>query len=164
MDIKRLDESHATEYRFLRLNSLKNHPEAFGSSFEEEMLNSISFYKQRLMSDDSLTLGAFIDDRLVGMITLRYGNHKKTKHSGHIHAMYVDGDYQQQGIGFALVQGVIDEAKIRGVINLFLTVTSTNQKAIRLYEKCGFFIYGIEKRELYVNETYYDSLLMAQYL
>lgn len=164
MKIERLNEKHATEYRKLRLLALKTHPEAYGSSFEEEDEQPLSFTENRLLSKENLTFGAFFDHHLIGVITLITSNRIKTKHNGHIVAMYVLDSFQNQGVGKALMEKVILESKMLGICNLFLTVTSINKKAIKLYESLGFVKYGSEKRELFIQGDYYDSDLMALYL
>ena len=55
---------------------------------------------------------------------------------------------------------VIAYAKKR-VRQLHLTVVTTNEGALKLYEKNGFRVYGTEPRSLKVNEHYYDEHLMV---
>jgi len=164
MIIERLNETHAILYRTLRLQSLKENPEAFGSSFEEESKMELEFFKKRLSDPDNVTFGVFNNHNLIGILTLRTSQRIKTKHNGHLVAMYVDKDHRRKGIGKLLIKKVISYAKNHGIMNLFLTVTSSNKEAIKLYEHMGFEIYGIEKREIYHNHQYLDSYLMAYYL
>jgi ribosomal protein S18 acetylase RimI-like enzyme len=164
LKIIRLNESHSNLYKALRLNGLIHAKEAFGSSFEEEAPLPLSFFENRLKDEQNITLGAFHEDDLVGILTMRRSEHDKTKHNGHLAAMYVDQKYQHQGIGKKLLLQMIEEAKSIGIINIFLTVTSNNEHAIHLYASVGFQIYGIEKRELLIDGAYYDSTLMALYI
>jgi len=164
MHIERLNEKHASLYRTLRLKALKDHPEVYGSSFEEEYAHPLEFTEHRLSNQENYTFGAFVNDQLVGMITLMTSNRNKTKHNGHIVAMYVDSNNRNQGIAKALIEKVIEQSKSLNIINLYLTVTSINHQAIKLYQSFGFIKYGIEKRELKINHVYYDSDLMALYL
>lgn len=164
MRIIRLNESHSHLYKTLRLQGLMYAKEAFGSSYNEEVDLPLSFFEKRIKDELNITLGAFLDNDLVGILTMRRSNHDKTKHNGHLAAMYVDQTHQNKGIGKKLLLKMIEEAQSIGIINIFLTVTSNNQKAIHLYESAGFQIYGVEKRELYIDENYLDSTLMALYL
>lgn len=164
MHIEILKNTHVNPYRTLRLQGLKENPEAFGSSFEEESLIDLDTYKKRLEDKDSVTFGVFINDVLVGILTLRTSQRLKTKHNGHLVGMYVDKNYRRQGIGKLLINEVLRYAKSHQIINLFLTVTSSNQDAIKLYEHMGFVQYGVEKREIFYNKQYLDSYLMAYYL
>lgn len=164
MTIIRLNELHGDLYRKLRLKGLTHAQDAFGSSYEEESAQSLDFFEKRLMDKQNITLGAFLNEKLVGILTMRQSDHVKTKHNGHLAAMYVDDLYQHQGIGKKLLLHMIEEAKKSQIINLFLTVTSSNRVAIHLYKSVGFEIYGIEKRELFLDGNYLDSILMALYL
>src|SRR6516225_9653848 len=49
--VRRLETSDVAAYRELRLESLKGHLEAFGSSWEYEMEKPISWWSQRLETD-----------------------------------------------------------------------------------------------------------------
>jgi ribosomal protein S18 acetylase RimI-like enzyme len=164
INIMRLNDTNAVKYRMLRLNGLIHAKEAFGSSFEEEAPLPLAFFEKRLKDEQNITLGAFLEDDLVGILTMRRSEHDKTKHNGHLAAMYVDQKYQHQGIEKKLLLQMIEEAKSIGIINIFLTVTFNNDHAIHLYKSVGFQTYGIEKRELLIDGTYYDSTLMALYI
>lgn len=164
MHIEILNKTHVNLYRTLRLEGLKENPEAFGSSFEEESLIDLNTYQNRLEDKDSVTFGVFTNDLLVGILTLRTSQRLKTRHNGHLVGMYVDKDYRRQGIGKLLINAVLSYASTHQIINLFLTVTSSNQDAIKLYEHMGFVHYGVEKREIFYNNQYLDSYLMAYYL
>ena len=158
-----LHKEHAKVYRELRLKGLMEAKETFGSSYEEESLLSLSHYENQLDDLNNTVLGAWSNEKLVDILLMRRSNHMKTKHNGHLHAMYVDRDYQKQGIGKSLLENMMSIAKDIGIINIFLTVTKTNHEAIKLYESVGFHIYGTEKREILIDGKYLDSLLMAFY-
>ncbi len=164
MIIRRLYSSDAKGYQELRLKALKNHPEAYGSSYEEESEFSIEVFEQRLSNPDHLTWGAYVDERLAGVVTLITSTRKKTMHNGTIVAMYVDDLYRRHGIGSYLLKHAIIEAKSKSILNLYLTVTTTNLVAKKLYSSFGFVTYGIEKNGLKIDQQYFDSELMVLYL
>ena len=66
-------------------------------------------------------------------------------------------EYRGQGYGYKLFAALIKELEGRGVKVIFLEVESTNSGALALYDKCGFVRYG-------VREGYYgagrDAVLM----
>jgi ribosomal protein S18 acetylase RimI-like enzyme len=164
MIIRRLNASDAKAYQELRLKALKNHPEAYGSSFEEESEFSIEVFEQRLSNPDNITWGAYVDEHLAGVVTLLTSSRKKTMHNGSIVAMYVDDLYRRHGIGSYLLKHAIIEAKTKSIVNLYLTVTTTNLVAKKLYSSFGFVTYGIEKNGLKIDQQYFDSELMVLYL
>jgi ribosomal protein S18 acetylase RimI-like enzyme len=74
--------------------------------------------------------------------------------------MYIKNGYRGQGIGNALLNAVITHAKNR-VIQLHLTVVTTNQTALKLYQKNGFRVYGTEPRALKIGDQFYDEHMMV---
>jgi ribosomal protein S18 acetylase RimI-like enzyme len=69
--------------------------------------------------------------------------------------------YRRQGIGDALLKAVIAYAK-DGVMQLHLTVVTTNQMALKLYQKNGFRIYGTEPRSLKIGDIFYDEHMILE--
>ena len=74
--------------------------------------------------------------------------------------MYVRPTHRRSGAGRQLVQAIIDHAR-QTVERLQLSVVSTNQPALRLYQSLGFQQYGLEKNALKHNGTYSDEILMC---
>jgi ribosomal-protein-alanine N-acetyltransferase len=76
----------------------------------------------------------------------------------HITLLAVDPDYQQQGLGQALLYSLLKAAHERGLERATLEVRASNQAAIALYEKFGFQTAGRRKR--YYPETGEDALVL----
>src|SRR3712207_3745565 len=91
MDIHLLTEQDAQEFHALRLRSLREHPEAYGASFEEEQHLSVEQVARQLGEGlpDSFTLGARVDGTLVGIISLFRFPRQKTRHKAILGGMYV---------------------------------------------------------------------------
>lgn len=164
MKIKKILVKDCELYHALRLKALKECPEAFSSSYEEEVDMSIDSIQKRLRHKDYVTLGAYDNDQLVGMVTLLHEPRKKTKQNGRIVSMFVDANYRKQGVGHKLLDKIIAKARDKKIENLFLTVTKENYLAINLYQHYGFVTYGVEKRAIKIDDTYYDNNLMGLYL
>lgn len=165
MNIRLLNPADAETYQLLRLEALKGHPEAFASSYEEEKEFSVDKYRSRLQpSEESFSFGAFINDRLVGVVTLMRENKKKLCHRANIFAMYVAPDIRGIGAGKTLMGAAINQATELGVEQIYLTVESSNVPAIKLYESVGFMVYGKDKHSLKIGERYYDEDHMVLYL
>ncbi|ADC51716.1 acetyltransferase [Alkalihalophilus pseudofirmus OF4] len=162
MDIRLLDAANAYDYKCLRLRALKHHPEAFSSSYEEEKKWSLKKTEKRLTLDHFITFGAYVDEQLVGMVTLLKEEKQKIMHRGTIVAMYVAPEQRKSGIGKALVKQAILTAKNECEMErIYLTVTSTNLPAKRLYESLGFTPYGVDQHALKIDDCYYDEDLMV---
>ncbi len=74
--------------------------------------------------------------------------------------MYVSPEYRGQGIADSLLKVVINQAKSE-VIQLHLSVLTTNFIALKLYQKHGFRIYGTEPRALKEGNQFYDEHLLV---
>ncbi|NJP11822.1 MAG: ribosomal protein S18-alanine N-acetyltransferase [Leptolyngbyaceae cyanobacterium RU_5_1] len=76
----------------------------------------------------------------------------------HITLLAVDPRYQRQGLGQALLYGLLKAAHERGLERATLEVRVSNQAAILLYEKFGFREAGRRKR--YYQDTGEDALVL----
>ncbi|CEG27048.1 GNAT family N-acetyltransferase [Bacillus sp. B-jedd] len=162
MEIRKLLPEDAEEYRVLRLKALKDHPEAFAASYEETLNHPLELFKQRFSDENAQTYGAFIGGKLAGTVTLVREGKPKLRHRANIFAMYVLPEYRQAGTGKQLVSEAIKKAKKLGnITHLYLSVTSSNLPAKKLYESLGFKTYGIDSHALQVDGVMYSEDLMS---
>ncbi|MDM5188972.1 GNAT family N-acetyltransferase [Bacillus sp. DX4.1] len=165
--IRILSELDAAKYWDLRLQALQINPEAFATTYEEELKkeNPIEQVTQNLQSHTSHTFGVFNEsDTLLGVVTLLTEQKLAFKHKGHIVAMYVDAHSRGNGYARDLLQAVIEKAKELHIEQLCLGVVSNNESAKGLYKSIGFTTYGIEKRALKTNGIYRDEQHMVLFL
>ncbi len=66
------------------------------------------------------------------------------RHKATLVGMYVAPEAGKRGIGRALVDALLAEARSSGVELLLLTVTEGNRTARELYARCGFNTFGVE--------------------
>jgi ribosomal protein S18 acetylase RimI-like enzyme len=158
MNIRLLDKKDWPQFQALRLEALFTHPEAFGSSYEEEVILSGDAFEKGF--NKSTIFGAFQEKQLVGCVGFFIHSPSKMTHRGVVFSMYTKPEFRSFGIGDALLKAVIAHAK-KVVIQLHLTVVTTNQSALRLYEKNGFSIYGTEPRSLKIGDHFYDEHMMV---
>ncbi len=78
---------------------------------------------------------------------------------GHITNVVVAESARGQGIGRALMQGLMQYAANLGVRYLTLEVRASNTPAIALYQSLGFIKVGIRKK--YYEDNQEDALLMV---
>ncbi|GGH81418.1 RimJ/RimL family protein N-acetyltransferase [Pullulanibacillus pueri] len=165
MEIRRLNGLDAEMYLKLRLEALQTNPEAFASSYEEEKEYSIDIFENRLNSLYSYTFGAFDNGSLIGSVSLVREQKNKMKHRATIYAMYVTPEKRGKTIAKKLMMTVLEQVKdIEGVEQIYLSVMATNTPAKTLYNAFGFNTYGMDKKALKVNGTYYDEELMVRYV
>ncbi len=74
----------------------------------------------------------------------------------------VKPEYRRQGIGEALVNGLVNYLRQKGIIALLLEVRVSNIPAIALYEKLGFRQVG--RRPRYYHNPREDALILRKEL
>ncbi|WP_342773320.1 GNAT family N-acetyltransferase [Peribacillus cavernae] len=122
-------------------------------------------FENRLKEDVSFTFGAFDNRQLLGVVTLFMEKKNKLKHRANIAAMYVYPERRRSGIGRSLMIEAIQKAKeIEGIEQIYLTVVSNNKPAKSLYHFLGFNTYGIDKKALIIDHTYFDDELMVLFV
>ena len=93
-----------------------------------------------------------------------HGSKSRVQHRAEL-GISVRKDYWHQGIGSALMERLIPFAKQSGFEQIELTVESKNQRALRLYHKNGFVIYGTRPHGLkYPDGSYDNDYLMVRML
>ena len=151
MHIQALGTADAPAYRALRLRALREHPDAFTSSVEEEAQRPLADTTQRLSHPAETLWGAFDGPQLVGMVGMSRETRLKNRHKAHLVGMYVAPEHTGRGVGAALVAAVLQHASAHQVALLVLTVTDGNQAAQALYERAGFASFGVEPDAIRVN-------------
>jgi ribosomal protein S18 acetylase RimI-like enzyme len=86
-----------------------------------------------ITAEDCFNVVAWHDDWAAGHATL-----VPDRHGAHELAIFVDGDYQQAGIGTQLIEGLLGHGRDNGIERVWLTVERWNEPAISLYNKVGF--------------------------
>ncbi|HSJ54541.1 MAG TPA: GNAT family N-acetyltransferase [Anaerolineae bacterium] len=159
-------EEDAPAYRALRLEALRDHPDAFSSDYETFLVKPMSYWVERLRFDrpDNAVMMFFAaeDGELIGMCGVAYERARKTRHSAYLVSMYVRPDWRGLGIADGLITACVNWAQAHGITILKLGVAATNVPAIRCYARYGFHVYGIDPQAIYHENVFYDELLMTR--
>src|SRR5579859_5729920 len=114
MIIRRLTEADAAPFWVLRLRALREHPDAFGASYAQALMQSADTAAARLRHDpdvpNNFVLGAF-DPDLYGMVGFYQTSGLKVRHKGSIWGMYVAAEATGRGTGRALMERAIAEVR-----------------------------------------------------
>jgi RimJ/RimL family protein N-acetyltransferase len=159
IQIRQLTPADAALYRSIRLAGLKDSPEAFGSTFEAEIVKPLAWFFDRLST--SRVFGAIRGREILGVAGFAIRDGTKEAHKGLLWGMYVRPEARGTGVARRLVEAVIDFARSR-VELIQLSVVVGNEPARRLYARLGFVEYGIERNSLKHGGRYYDEILMAK--
>lgn len=155
--ISRLEDARWNEGRDLRFEALKKEPTAFSSTFEEEANISAEEWINR----NKNAFYAFDNNRLVGMIVTVNQSDPMTKHIAHIFGVYVKKSHREMRIGSMLIEHAILKLRENGeIVKVKLSVNSKQTAAVKLYEKHGFTMVGVQKKEFFFEGQFYDDLLM----
>lgn len=161
LQLRRLRTLDAEQYRRIRLATLETEPDYFGSVLGIEVARPISAFVERLES--SYVLGACAGAEVVGVVDFRQESGAKEAHKGVVRGFFVEPASRRQGVGSALMAGLIEAAS--GLVEqLTLTVIRENTAAISLYERFGFATYGVEPCARKLADRYQDKVLMVRFL
>lgn len=163
MKIHLLLGNHAIAFQVLRLLALQESPSAFGASYEEECYRTLEQVEDHLVgSEERRFFGYFNNDELLGMVGVGREQGIKQSHTAFVRSMYVAPAARGQGVGRRLLTAAIEQAwEWRGVEQLSLAVTASNEPAVKLYENAGFVKVGRLPRALHIGGHYYDELQMV---
>ena len=116
--------------------------------------------------DKILPIMAFEPDgRVVGDATVHFYPSEGRKHIGAF-GIFIHDDYQGRGLGSQLTRLMIEIGRLKGLHKMILEVFTTNERAIHVYEKCGYVVEGCMKKEIwhYLIKEFKDVYRMAFYL
>jgi RimJ/RimL family protein N-acetyltransferase len=161
--IRKLQPHESSTYREVRLSCLKNVPQYFGSTYEEEVLNPKFMFETFIENGslDHVMFGAFDEERLIGITGFNRMARQRAMHRGEIVQVYVDARYRGQNLGEKLIRRALEYAfHLDGIEQVQLSVIVSNQTAIQLYEKLGFRKFGVQPRYFKVGDIYMDQQFM----
>jgi ribosomal protein S18 acetylase RimI-like enzyme len=158
--IRPLTAADLPAFRAVRLDALRLHPRAYGSSYAEEIDDTLDDFAARWPAPPGVMLGGFSADRLVGITGLQVQPRVKQRHKGFIYTVYVDPAFRGLGLAAGLVEAAIAAARQAGLRLVWLGVAIGNDGARRIYDRLGFRTFGIEPRGLLVDGDFVDEELM----
>jgi len=104
-------------------------------------------------------------ERIISAASLEFDDSVHGKHKT-VFGITVHDDYQNHGLGTIVTRHMIEVARRMGLKKLYLRVQTDNERAIHVYEKCGFHIEGKLEMEYwnFISGEYGDDYQMAIFL
>ena len=140
VSVRRLLPHEWQKYRDVRLESLKESPDAFGSTHDAEVRRPDSEWRRRVVlgtsTDRALPLVCEMEEGIAGLLWGRFNDEGTDE--AHLYQMWVRPEARGKGIGSALLREAIDWARAQHASRLVLGVTSAESTAYRLYARAGF--------------------------
>jgi putative acetyltransferase len=100
------------------------------------------------------------EQRIIGDASLEFNPDEHSKHKAEL-GIAVHDKYQNKGIGTALLNHLLNIAKMKKLRKVWLEVVTSNNIAIHIYKKVGFQIEGKLIKERFINGKYRDEYRMA---
>ena len=121
------------------------------------------FLNKQASSDNQITLLAFLNGKIAGLVNITADQRKRVRHIGDLFIV-IGKKYWNNGLGSFLLEEVVEWAQASGILRrLQLTVQTRNQVAVHLYQKHGFVIEGRQERGAYIEEgDFIDVYLMGR--
>ncbi|PHI30661.1 GNAT family N-acetyltransferase [Budvicia aquatica] len=155
--VRRISRCELDEFRSVRLEALRLHPNAFGASYEDWCQKPTEFFAERIDTDN--VFGGFdSENKLQGIIGISCSTTPKLRHVATIWGMYVRAEMRGTGLAKLLMKAALEAAN--SVSTVKLSVATTNYPAQALYRSFGFREWAIDVAALYVDGVFYDELLM----
>ncbi len=152
----------AKAIREFRLLALRTAPAAFGGDYEQQKRQPDTYWLEYVTpapQEGAIHIAQCGQD-IIGMTGIRRRVNPKTEHSATIWGVFVHPAWQRQGIASALLKASFDWAQTRAITIVKLAVVTSNQPAIKAYERLGFKVYGTEPKAILYNGEFYDEYLM----
>src|SRR4051794_13946336 len=150
MLIRPIEERDLAPIQPLRLEALRAHPEAFGSSYEDAVRDWETFSVPRLRAAvEGKVSRVFLADpgadagtSLAGMLGVARESGSKVCHSAVLWGVYVRPQFRGQKLAERMVREALEWCASLELRIIRLTVVSCNAAAIRCYLRCGFNVCG----------------------
>jgi RimJ/RimL family protein N-acetyltransferase len=163
MHIRALSPTDASAFQALRLRGLRECPEAFASSYEEELDAPLAELEKRLQPrSDSAVFGAFKGSDLVALVGLQRESMAKLAHKSFIWGVYVAPEVRGNGVGAQIMGYALRYAsEVLETRQINLGVNTKNSAALALYKRLGFVEFGLERGYLLVGGELQDEYQMV---
>lgn len=136
---RRLNRDDWKNYRDIRLEALKEEPDAFGSSYNEYKDRDDLYWVERVVLSEDINGRSFLmavcgENTFVAI----GGAYRDENDEWNIIAIYTKKDFRGMGLGSLLFEKILEELKNREIKKVFLRVNANRIPALSLYKKYGF--------------------------
>lgn len=119
--------------------------------------------KEHAEAHNKFMLSAYHEGKIVGNFGLFGFDFPFGKYSARF-GLGIEDEFQNMGLGTALLNCGMEEAKKMHIHSLELSVRTFNGPAIALYEKCGFRRVGEMKEIAFIDGEYFDEYIYQKIL
>lgn len=159
IEIRKLSPDDWQIYKDLRLQMLREEPQAYSQKYEDLIKRTDEEWKENTLTDTRGELVAFVDGKPAGMNGYAYDNPNLV----FIWGMFIRKEYRGLGLGRMLMEEIEKEIrKDAEVKKIHVSVISSQITAWKLYEKLGYKEIKREKEKVNYDGVLYDEILMEK--
>ncbi len=133
----------------------------YSPTLEEEL----QWIHNSRLNPNEVLLVVIYNDQVIGLIEFRQEKRQRLKHTGSL-GMGVIPEWRSSGVGSLLITSLLEWLELYTDIEIVqLALLANNNRALSLYQKCGFVLEGCRKNYIKINiGEYVDELIMAKVL
>jgi RimJ/RimL family protein N-acetyltransferase len=129
--------------------------------YENEITISVDeervFLSKRIDHPKAIMISAVMDGEIVASAGFApVAPYEKYQHRAEF-GISIKRSFWNRGIGTAVMSAIVESAKNAGFEQLELEVVTCNERAIALYKKMGFEIYGMREKSFKYRDGGYDA-------
>lgn len=132
--VRTLSEDDWQDYRSVRLEALRESPEAFAATAEQEEAYDEAFWRERMVRSERLV--AERDGRAIGVVSI--GTAKGSDSTAELFGLWVHPAARGSGVATRLVKDGAERARQRGKSHLVYWVGTENGRAVAFASGMGF--------------------------
>jgi GNAT superfamily N-acetyltransferase len=160
--IRHLGPEDIDIFRRIRLEALRREPAAFASSAEDWEALPDAEWRRRLTANAVFV--DFHDGEPVAMMGLMRQSASKMAHRATVIMVYVRKERRGAGHATALLDAVVDHARVAGIRLLELALSAENPTALRFYQREGFTEIGRVEAGILHEGREIDDIMMTRWI
>lgn len=117
------------------------------------------YLEENINAEANFSIVTLEDNKLIGTVGIEKIDH--TNRTGTLGIFIGDKNYRNNGYGTEAIKLILEYGfHYLNLNNIELTVMEFNERAIKCYEKCGFKKVGQRRKCKFINNKYYDIIIM----
>lgn len=141
MQIKLIKPADWKDFKKIRLDSLKNDPESFGSNYNNTKTKPDRYWKNKLKDSNNLIFIAYDNKTPVGLVRITLNDKEIPKNNAYLGSLYVKKEYRSKGISKKLIYQTEQYLKTNSEVNgIYLEVYTFLANVVYLYKSIGYSI------------------------
>jgi RimJ/RimL family protein N-acetyltransferase len=136
-----------------------------GSYIQKERVRSIEeeySFIEEMKAKDNMYIVVEVNGGVRGIARVVRGDLEMKRHTG-LFRIWLHEEAQGKGIGKKVMEYTLKWCQSHNLHKLCLTVFASNEIAKGLYEKAGFVIEGVQKDQVYIDNSFDDEIFMAYF-